>query len=204
MLLTPGTPLGPYEILGAIGAGGMGEVYRARDTRLQRDVAIKILPDTFASDPERRARFEREARLLAALAKTQETDFHEIAELPGERGVIFTVHRLTHGPDTIAVFSGGARHTVLQAPGEMLSSPMYAEPGLLLPTRAPRHLGHPFLPGHAENDRRAIPGGGGSGQPIDRCRRDDRLRPPVGSPAGARLAISRRHRRGDRQPTRSD
>src|SRR5713101_7919746 len=67
MSLTPGVRLGPYEILAAIGAGGMGEVYRARDTKLHRDVAIKVLPDLFAQDPERLARFEREARTLAAL-----------------------------------------------------------------------------------------------------------------------------------------
>ncbi len=67
MPLTPGTRLDSYEILGAIGAGGMGEVYRARDSRLDRDVAIKILPELFAADPERAARFEREARTLAAL-----------------------------------------------------------------------------------------------------------------------------------------
>lgn len=67
MTVSAGTRLGPYEILSAIGAGGMGEVQRARDTRLGRDVAIKILPDLFASDPERLARFEREAQLLASL-----------------------------------------------------------------------------------------------------------------------------------------
>jgi serine/threonine protein kinase len=66
-MLTPGTRLGSYEIVAAIGAAGMGEVYRARDTRLQRDVAIKALPDLFARDAERLARFEREARMLAAL-----------------------------------------------------------------------------------------------------------------------------------------
>jgi eukaryotic-like serine/threonine-protein kinase len=67
MPLGPGARLGPYEIVSAIGAGGMGEVYRARDTRLQRDVAIKVLPDAFAADPDRLARFEREAQLLASL-----------------------------------------------------------------------------------------------------------------------------------------
>ena len=67
MSLSPGGRLGPYEIVAAIGAGGMGEVYRARDTKLQRDVAIKVLPPLFARDPERLARFEREARTLAAL-----------------------------------------------------------------------------------------------------------------------------------------
>jgi serine/threonine protein kinase len=59
--------LGPYEIAAAIGAGGMGEVFRAKDTRLGRDVAIKVLPFVFAQDPERLARFEREAKLLASL-----------------------------------------------------------------------------------------------------------------------------------------
>src|SRR5713101_5456495 len=67
MSLTPGTRFGPYEILSALGAGGMGEVYRARDTRLNRDVAIKILPEAFAADPERLARFTREAQTLASL-----------------------------------------------------------------------------------------------------------------------------------------
>src|SRR5215213_3245607 len=67
MPLNPGSRVGACEILSALGAGGMGEVYRARDTRLQRDVAIKVLPDLFARDPERLARFEREARMLAAL-----------------------------------------------------------------------------------------------------------------------------------------
>ena len=67
MALQPGTRLGTFEVLGPLGAGGMGEVYRARDTRLGRDVAIKVLPESFARDPARAARFEREARLLAAI-----------------------------------------------------------------------------------------------------------------------------------------
>src|SRR5205809_6611160 len=67
MAFPPGTCLGPHVIDAAIGAGGMGEVYRARDRRLGRAVAIKILPSVFSSDPERLARFEREARMLAAL-----------------------------------------------------------------------------------------------------------------------------------------
>ena len=61
MALNSGTKLGPYEIVAPIGAGGMGEVYRARDTRLGREVALKVLPVSFASDPDRMARFEREA-----------------------------------------------------------------------------------------------------------------------------------------------
>ncbi len=62
-----GKTLGHYEILEPLGKGGMGEVYRARDTKLDRDVAIKVLPEDFATDPERLARFEREAKLLASL-----------------------------------------------------------------------------------------------------------------------------------------
>ncbi|MGH7118180.1 MAG: serine/threonine-protein kinase, partial [Acetobacteraceae bacterium] len=67
MTLATGTKLGPYEIHAAIGAGGMGEVYRARDAKLGREVAIKVLPEAFARDGERMARFQREAKLLASL-----------------------------------------------------------------------------------------------------------------------------------------
>jgi eukaryotic-like serine/threonine-protein kinase len=65
--MTPGTKLGPYEILSPLGAGGMGEVYRARDANLGRDVAIKVLPDAFARDTDRMARFQREAKVLSSL-----------------------------------------------------------------------------------------------------------------------------------------
>src|ERR1700676_1147684 len=67
MALTSGTKLGSYEVVAQIGAGGMGEVYRARDSKLGRDVAVKVLPANFVNDPERLARFQREARMLAAL-----------------------------------------------------------------------------------------------------------------------------------------
>jgi eukaryotic-like serine/threonine-protein kinase len=67
MPLTPGTRLGPYEVQDPIGVGGMGEVYRARDTKLGRDVALKILPEAFAADADRLARFQREAQVLASL-----------------------------------------------------------------------------------------------------------------------------------------
>ena len=65
MTLESGTRLGPYEIVAPLGAGGMGEVYRARDTRLDRTVAIKVLPAELSADPERRERFEREARAIS-------------------------------------------------------------------------------------------------------------------------------------------
>ncbi|HEX7671509.1 MAG TPA: serine/threonine-protein kinase, partial [Polyangiaceae bacterium] len=67
MTIASGTRLGPYEILAPLGAGGMGEVYRAKDTRVDRTVALKVLPEEFFEDDERRARFEREAKLLASL-----------------------------------------------------------------------------------------------------------------------------------------
>ena len=65
--VTVGKRVGPYEILGLLGAGGMGVVYRARDTRLKRDVALKVLPEAFTNDPERMARFQREAEVLASI-----------------------------------------------------------------------------------------------------------------------------------------
>ena len=70
MLLNPGTTLGSYTVTAKIGQGGMGEVYQARDTKLDRDVALKVLPVAFTADPDRLARFEREAKVLASLNHT--------------------------------------------------------------------------------------------------------------------------------------
>jgi len=67
MALAPGTRLGHYDVTALIGEGGMGEVWQARDTKLDRDVALKVLPEAFTSDPDRLARFEREAKVLASL-----------------------------------------------------------------------------------------------------------------------------------------
>src|SRR5690348_13299984 len=78
MSLAAGTRLGPYEILSEIGAGAMGVVYKARDTRLGRDVAIKVLPPVFARDPDRLARFEREARAVAAINHPNILSVHDI------------------------------------------------------------------------------------------------------------------------------
>src|SRR5690348_7265907 len=80
MALSAGDRLGPYEILAPLGAGGMGEVYRARDTKLERQVAIKILPDALASDPERLARFEREAKVLASLNHPNIATIHGVED----------------------------------------------------------------------------------------------------------------------------
>ena len=101
MSLAPGSRIGVYEVLSALGAGGMGEVYRARDTRLGRDVALKIIPDIFASDPERLARFEREARTLASLNHPHIAHLHGFEESPatGPAGVRAIVMELVEGED---------------------------------------------------------------------------------------------------------
>ena len=78
MSLDPGTRLGPYEILAPIGAGGMGEVYKARDTRLDRTVAIKVLPEHVASDPNLQQRFEREAKTISSLNHPNICTLHDI------------------------------------------------------------------------------------------------------------------------------
>src|SRR5262245_58019638 len=78
MALSAGTRLGSYEIITDIGAGGMGEVYRARDPRLGREIAIKVLPAALAADPERRERFEREARAIAALNHPHIVTIHSV------------------------------------------------------------------------------------------------------------------------------
>ena len=84
MPLIPGSRVGPFEVLSPLGRGGMGEVFRARDTRLGREVAIKALPDEFARDAERRTRFEREARLLGALNHTNIATLYGLEEAEGE------------------------------------------------------------------------------------------------------------------------
>ena len=83
-----GSRVGPYEVIAPLGAGGMGEVYRARDARLHRDVALKVLPDHFAADPERLARFEREAQALAALKHPHIATIHGVEEKDGSRALV--------------------------------------------------------------------------------------------------------------------
>src|SRR5512138_200873 len=95
MALAPGTRCGPYRVLAKIGAGGMGEVYRARDTKLERDVALKILPDVFANDPERLARFEREAKTLATLNHPHIAHIHGLEEAHVGRALVL---ELVEGP----------------------------------------------------------------------------------------------------------
>ena len=95
MSLAPGARLGPYEVIALLGEGGMGEVYRARDSRLGRDVAIKVLPLAFADDPERLARFEREARLLASMNHSGIAAIYGVEEASGRTGLVM---ELVEGP----------------------------------------------------------------------------------------------------------
>jgi len=103
MSLETGTRLGPYEIRNPIGSGGMGDVYRARDTRLGRDVAIKVLPAAMAGDPDRQARFEREARVVASLNHPHICAIHDVGRqtAAGNGSIEFLVMELLEG-ETLA------------------------------------------------------------------------------------------------------
>src|SRR6201984_1586941 len=105
MALTAGTKLGPYEIQSPLGAGGMGEVYRARDTRLDRTVAVKILPESFARDQERLHRFEQEARAVAALSHPNILAVYDVGQ---HNGSPFLVSELLEGETLRAVLHHGA------------------------------------------------------------------------------------------------
>src|SRR5688572_3488522 len=109
MPLASGARRGPYEITAKLGAGGMGEVYRARDTTLDRDVALKVLPEAFARDPERLARFEREAKTLAALNHPHVAHIHGVDDSDGVRALVLEfvdgptlADRIGEGPIPIA------------------------------------------------------------------------------------------------------
>lgn len=94
MNLEPGTRLGSYEVIAAIGSGGMGDVYRARDAKLDRDVALKVLPPHLASDPEALARFEREAKAVAALSHPNILAIHDFGT---HQGTAYAVTELLEG-----------------------------------------------------------------------------------------------------------
>ena len=104
MTLPAGTKLGPYEIISPLGSGGMGEVYRARDTRLARDVAVKVLPERLARDKEARARFEREARAVAALSHPNILEIHDFGV---EDGIAYVVTELLEGETLRARLDAG-------------------------------------------------------------------------------------------------
>ncbi len=95
MPLQPGTRLGPYRVTAKIGEGGMGEVYRARDTKLDRDVALKVLPQAFTDDPDRLARFEREAKVLASLNHPNIAHIYRLEEADGQKALVL---ELVEGP----------------------------------------------------------------------------------------------------------
>src|SRR5437588_9084830 len=105
MALTSGARLGPYEIQSPLGAGGMGEVYRARDTRLERDVAVKVLPANLSSDPSLRQRLDREAKAVSKLSHPHICTLHDIGHQDGVDFLVMELvegetleHRLTRGP----------------------------------------------------------------------------------------------------------
>jgi eukaryotic-like serine/threonine-protein kinase len=104
MTLQPGSRLGPYEILGQIGAGGMGEVWKAKDPRLSREVAIKVLPASFSADPERLRRFEQEARAAGILNHPNLTAVHDIGT---HEGAPYVVQELLEGETLRSALSGG-------------------------------------------------------------------------------------------------
>ncbi len=109
MPLPSGTKLGPYEIVSPLGAGGMGEVYRAKDTRLGREVALKVLPESFAAEPERLRRFQQEARAVAALNHPNILAIHDIgAQGDGPNALPFLVSELLEGETLRAVLDRGA------------------------------------------------------------------------------------------------
>ena len=105
MTLTPGTRLGPYEIRSPLGAGGMGEVYRARDSRLDRDVAIKVLPSGSAGDGTAAARMTREAKAVAAISHPNVLGIFDVGE---HDGIPFVVTELLDGMTLRGAMSGGA------------------------------------------------------------------------------------------------
>src|SRR6202162_6165440 len=105
MTLSAGTRLGPYQILAPLGAGGMGEVYRARDSKLRREVAIKVLPEALAQEPEALARFEREALAVAALSHPNILAIHDFGT---HEGTAYAVMELLEGETLSGRLDSGA------------------------------------------------------------------------------------------------
>ena len=105
MAVLPGSKIGPYEVVSQIGAGGMGEVYRARDARLGRDVAIKVLPASFSADPDRLQRFAQEARAAAGLSHPNILAIFDIGE---DKGAPYVVSELLEGETLRDRLRGGA------------------------------------------------------------------------------------------------
>jgi len=136
MSLAPGTRLGPYEIVSMVGAGGMGEVYRARDPKLQRDVALKILPDVFASDSDRLARFQREARTLAALNHPHIAGIYGFEENAGTYAIALEfvegetlIYSSPEGLMSVSAHGGSPRLVVPASKEEVFDRPRFLPDG---------------------------------------------------------------------------
>jgi serine/threonine-protein kinase len=119
MLLTVGSRVGPYEVLGPLGAGGMGEVYRARDATLRRDVALKVLPQAVALDAERLARFSREAQILASLNHANIAQIYGVEDMEGAPALVM---ELVEGPTLADLIESRARRPGSRLSGSPLSS----------------------------------------------------------------------------------
>ncbi len=125
MSLTSGTRLGADEVISLIGQGGMGEVYRARDTKLGRDVALKVLPDLFADDPERLARFQREVRVLASLNHPNIASIYGLEESGPSTGPVLSDARASTG--SARAESKGSGQAVRALVLELVEGPTLAE-----------------------------------------------------------------------------
>ncbi len=130
LALTPGTRLGVYEVLAQIGEGGMGQVFRARDTRLNRDVALKVLPDSFANDADRLARFTREAQTLAALNHPNIAAIYGLEEGPSEGGGV----QGRWSRNSREIYYRGSKHVVAVALDAGGAEPVFGKPTPLSPT----------------------------------------------------------------------
>ena len=147
-MISTGTRLGPYEILSPLGAGGMGEVYRARDPRLGREVAIKVLPASFSADADRLRRFEQEARAAGVLNHPNITAVYDIGS---HDGAPYVVSELLEGETLRAQLAGGA---LSAAQGDRLRAPDRPRPG-----RRAREGDRPPRPEAREHLRHAETGG---------------------------------------------
>ncbi|MGH9386039.1 MAG: protein kinase domain-containing protein [Vicinamibacterales bacterium] len=147
MSLAPGNRLGPYEVLDSLGAGGMGEVYRARDTQLKREVALKVLPEAFAQDPDRLARFQREAELLATLNHPNIAAVYGLEKAADVTGIVLELiegetlaERIGRGGSSAFAeasadrrsFSGGRSDPPSRISGESKDSPLQLDEALAI------------------------------------------------------------------------
>ena len=162
MALGPGSKLGVYEVTAKIGAGGMGEVYRAHDTTLDRDVAIKVLPDAFATDPERLARFEREAKVLASLNHPNIAAIYGLEKSGDTRALILELVEGPHAP-----------RSYRQRPDPTRRSPAHRPPDRRGPGSGARAGDHSPRPEAGQREGQGRRHGEGAG-----------LRPGEGAPTG--------------------